>query len=641
MNQIDPNAAKLAENGVVVPLEGVKLYDQDAPEVTEGPIEFTIVEQTGPDGESIATGPNGTEVLPAVKVETIDASPRPKRLLSGMRKLLGKGDKSPIAAADEAKDESEQDAPQEENAFTKFTKESQEKRAAESFKSRRAARKEARAEKREKRNEAMLASIDDQGNALPKAPKAKGESRLGAKMRSLRSRPDTTSSKIAALEAELDGASSTIATMKKDASGNKVYQKVHSNRTYAVNEQGKKVRMTNADLDAYEQKVAQLNELREGAKPKTAEAKEPTEKLAKVELTKGDFNDFLDESELPKHEVAQFFSTASVYEVEKVKNLSPEDRDVYMINWHNANPRTDENGAMNTVVVNEFLDGLTDDEYDDFSNLSVEEQNDWIKDWFADEKGDSQTSLNVVYKNRVGARSAQLAALSAKKANIEMLKQDAKANKQPGKLRSAVLAAVVGTQTATAEHAANTREKMTGKKKAVIAGAIGAVAAVGVGAYLANRYGIGGGGSRSAAEGSVTGGSGSGIDREHAGLIAANKAEKAANNAAALAEFRRSERAAEALLKVKEELGISTEGISKAQNLADKGKYSWSVANALSPGKESTAMQIGIDKFNELAGSDFSLQTKNGVLQIVRGNGKVVNPTEMAYINQLMINELS
>lgn len=212
-----------------------------------------------------------------------------------------------------------------------------------------------------------------------------------------------------------------------------------------------------------------------------------------------------------------------------------------------------------------------------------------------------------------------------------MLKQDAKTQKQSRKLRNAGLAAVVGMQTAATEHAINTREKMSGKKKWAIAGAIGGVAAVATGIFLANKLGTSGSGRGAAGS----------VDHEHAGLIATNRANKVANNASAMAEFRRGEHAASAILKVKQELGISTEGIGKAQSLADKGKYSWSVANALSPGKESTAMQIGIDKFNELNGTDFTLVTKNGVLQIVKGSGKVVNPTQMRYINQLMINELS
>jgi hypothetical protein len=571
MHPIDPMTATpaeldqmLAAYGAEVPSANkVKLYDQDAPENSEGPIQFTIVEQTDANGNPL-TGPNGTEVLPVVDVETVDATPKPKGILKGMRKFLGKrsaskteSDAVDIASADEVVDTEAEDAVQEpENAFQKVAREQREGRiggltAKERRAERKAQKAEKRAEKRKAADEALSATIDDQGNALPvvKPAKEKKPSKLGDRVRSLRNRTGSNSKQIAALEAELEGASSTIAVMKKDANGDKVYTRVHSDRTYRTNEQGKKVRMTNEDIDAYEQKVAQLNELREASKPKTKEAKmQPLAELSDEEFTA-------------------------------------------------------------------YLDGLTD------------EQTEAVMQYM--DKNDSAKELLTNATN--AERKVLIDALLAKMARKE----------GRGKLRNAPLAAVVGAQTAATELAENSRERMSGKKKWAVAAAIGGVAAVAGGVWLASKTGGSTGTSRGIA-GELAGKGAKPVDHEHAGLIADHAAKVKAQNAADLAAFHRAEHAASALAKVKESLGINSEGLGKAQSLADKGKYSWTVANALSPGKESAAMQVGIDKFNQLNGTDFALQrTADGVLKIVKGSGQVVNRTEMRYINQLMINELS
>lgn len=95
------------------------------------------------------------------------------------------------------------------------------------------------------------------------------------------------------------------------------------------------------------------------------------------------------------------------------------------------------------------------------------------------------------------------------------------------------------------------------------------------------------------------------------------------------------------LQALKESLGITPGSIAKAQRLAHNSEFTWSVANALSPGKATQAMEVGVNKYNTLNGTDFSLQLKDGVMQIVNGSGRSVNTSEMNFISQLTINELS
>ncbi len=81
----------------------------------------------------------------------------------------------------------------------------------------------------------------------------------------------------------------------------------------------------------------------------------------------------------------------------------------------------------------------------------------------------------------------------------------------------------------------------------------------------------------------------------------------------------------------------SDETIKTPENL-DITDWTWNVAHNLQPGNETGLIQAGIDAYNMANSTDFAFRAKNGTTMIVNGQGRIVNPTEMEYINQLMIN---
>lgn len=76
--------------------------------------------------------------------------------------------------------------------------------------------------------------------------------------------------------------------------------------------------------------------------------------------------------------------------------------------------------------------------------------------------------------------------------------------------------------------------------------------------------------------------------------------------------------------------------ILKAQADANNGKYTWTVAHDLTPGKEGPTAQAALDKFNAATGRHFILGPRNGTTQIFEG-AHTINPDEMRLLNQVMI----
>lgn len=217
------------------------------------------------------------------------------------------------------------------------------------------------------------------------APKASADSKAVMQAQSANAR-------IAQLDDELSGASSTIAAMKDG-----VYTPVRSMRSYKLDEQGKKRLMTNKQKLDYEQKVEELNTLR-GYTPAALTEVEP----AKVEVIDDKFAAYLDTlSPNDEHAIQQLISGDTKL-AEKFNNMTNQERKEFIENYIqgelNANVITTDpvSHTMNVEklpnyitkeIYNEFIGGLSSDVHDWFVELPVSEQHQWIMDWYKTNKG--------------------------------------------------------------------------------------------------------------------------------------------------------------------------------------------------------------------------------------------------------------